>query len=44
MTIETTFYLILIPGEYPGEDDGDNEMSVPVTFRRFYKKVSTLAS
>ena len=36
--IETTFYLILIPGEYPGEDDGDDEMSVPVTFRHFDKE------
>ena len=37
--IETTFYFILIPGDHPGEDDGDDEMSSRyVTSHRFYKE------
>ena len=38
VTIETTFYLILNPGDHPADDDGDDEMSVPVTFRHFDKE------
>ena len=36
--IETTFYLIFIPGDHPGDDDGDAEMSPHVTFHRSYKE------
>ena len=37
--LETTFYLILIPGDHPGDHDGDDKMSTRyVTFRHFYKE------
>ena len=32
------FFLILIPGDHPGVDDGDDEMSSPATLRHFYKE------
>ena len=33
-----TSYLILIPGDYPGDVDGDDEVSPDVTFRRSYEE------
>ena len=36
--IETTFYLIFIPGDDPRDDDGDHEMSSHGTLGSFYEE------
>ena len=38
MVIETTFYLIFISGDDPGDNDGDDEMSSHITLRHFYEE------